>query len=91
LNGKNSKLAEAEQFVKTFGAYLKLHSCLVCAAEIHAESIIPILLEIAKHDMRHRDALKLLSKKTFFTPYEPVSVDKMNCLFPQLTMVVNSA
>jgi hypothetical protein len=50
----------------------------VCAAEIHAESIIPILLEIAKHDMRHRDALKLLSKKTFFTPYEPVSVDEMN-------------
>ena len=61
------------EFVKTFGAYLKLHTCLVCASDTGSGLVVRTLLDMARFDLRHREFLKALSNKQAFLLYEPVS------------------
>lgn len=61
-------------FVKTFGAYLKLHTSLICASDAGSGVIIRTLLDMARFDLRHREFLKGLSNQQTFLLYEPVSL-----------------
>jgi hypothetical protein len=65
-----------KDFVRQFGAYLKLHTCLAYAASLKAEAIVEILLDLAKHDPRHREVMKLTSKIGSLVLYEPVSIHR---------------
>ena len=62
-------------FIKRYGAYLKLHTCIVRASDAGSGPILRALLDMARFDLRHRDCLKRLTNKqnTFFL-YESVSV-----------------
>ena len=62
-------------FIKTYGAYLKLHTCIVRASDAGSGPILRALLDMARFDLRHRDCLKrLANKQTTFFLYESVSV-----------------
>jgi hypothetical protein len=73
----NHASAEEEkviEFVKSYGAYLKLHTCIVRASDVGSGPILRALLDMARFDLRHRDCLKRLSnKQTTLFLYEPVS------------------
>lgn len=60
-------------FVKEFGSYLKLHTCLAYAAVLKAEQVIDLLLDLAKHDPKHKETVKRFSKGVSLVFYEPVS------------------
>ena len=72
---------EAVEFVKVYGAYLNLHLSLVCAAMLRINAIIEALLALAKHDPRHREVKKELSKATSLVLYDPVSSLVVYCTF----------
>jgi hypothetical protein len=65
-------LDEISSFVKNFGSYLKMHTCLAYSALLQAEEVIDLLLEAAKYDPRHREMMKITSKVNALVPYEPV-------------------
>lgn len=60
-------------FVRNFGSYLKLHTCLVHAASVHAADVVHVLLDLARHDPRHKELMKLGVKPRTLVFYEPVS------------------
>jgi len=64
-------------FIKTFGAYLKLHTCLVCASDAGSKLVIRTLLDMARFDLRHREFFKLLSNKQTFLLYEPAMLSAL--------------
>jgi hypothetical protein len=59
-------------FVRTFGSYLKLHTCLVQAAAAHADDVVSVLLELARYDPRHKEFMKLGVKPHMLVFYEQV-------------------
>jgi hypothetical protein len=72
-------LDEISSFVKNFGSYLKMHTCLAYSALLQAGEVIDLLLEAAKYDPRHREMMKITSKVNALVFYEPVrlfSVDR---------------
>lgn len=69
---RSARSDEAVEFVKMFGAYLRLHLCFVCAAMMKADAVIEELLALSKFDPRHREAMKELSKSSSFVLYDPV-------------------
>ena len=73
---KNEPEASEElvAFVEKFGAYLKLHTCLAYAAALKSCEVIDVLLSLAKHDPRHREVMKLFSRRHALILYEPVSL-----------------
>lgn len=62
-------------FMGEYGSYLKMDTCLAYAAVLKADSVVDILLSIAKYDPRHREVIKQTSKSTSMVFYEPVSND----------------
>ena len=73
--GSKSETVEAEllSFVKEYGSYLKLDTCLSYSAMLRAEKVIDLLLMLAKNDPRHKEGMKLTSKPNALCFYEPVS------------------
>jgi len=71
---KDNAHEEIVEFLRQYGSYLKLHTCLAYAAVLKAETVIDHLLGIAKYDPRHREVIKQTSKSTAMIFYEPVSV-----------------
>lgn len=69
---RNYEVETALDFVTRYGAYLKLPMCLAYAAFVHSEKMVSKLLLLAKHDLRHREALKETSKTHGLVLYEPV-------------------
>lgn len=63
----------AVAFIKKYGAYLQLHSCLSCAAAANAAAPINELLLLASHDPTHREAVREIKKAKSLTFYEAVS------------------
>lgn len=63
---------KATTFVHRFGAYLKLHACLIAAASAKAETLIEVLLELAQHDPKHREVTKHISRMGSLVLYEEV-------------------
>jgi len=72
VDAASARTDEAVQFVKIYGAYLRLHLCLVCAAMLKAHSVIEELLALSKYDPRHREVTKELSKASSLVLYDPV-------------------
>jgi hypothetical protein len=70
---KCSKEEEVASFVKKYGAYLQIHSCLSYSAAVKAETAISELLLIAYHDPSHRDALKEIQRGKTLIFYDTVS------------------
>lgn len=70
---------DIKEFVKCYGAYLQLHTCIAYAAAIEAEGVIHVLLDLAKHDPRHLEAMKQLSKSNALVLYDPVSYVNLTC------------
>ena len=64
---------EAKAFVKKYGAYLQLHSCLSYSAVVKAEAPIGDLLIAASHDPTHRDATKEIQRANALIFYDEVS------------------
>jgi hypothetical protein len=65
---------DALDFVDMYGAYLRLPMALAYAAFLKSENVVAKLLELAKHDPRHLEALKDISKVNSLVLYEPVSL-----------------
>lgn len=57
-------------FITSYGAYLDLNPCLISAGNLRLESVIHKLLEIAKYDLHHKDAMGILSKKGTLALYK---------------------
>ena len=64
---------EITTFLKDYGSYLRMDTCLAYASVLRATFVIDLLLSIAKHDPRHREAMKQMSKSTSMVFYESVS------------------
>jgi hypothetical protein len=64
---------EVKMFLKKFGAYLQIHSCLVFSAKVHADKAIHHLLDVARFDPSHQEARKELAKASAMTFYDSVS------------------
>jgi hypothetical protein len=80
-------LDEISSFVKNFGSYLKMHTCLAYSALLQAEEVIDLLLEAAKYDPRHREMMKITSKVNALVPYEPVRLFSVERLFNKVVSV----
>lgn len=65
---------EAKGFIKNFGAYLQIHTCLSCAAKLKAEAVIGELLGVGSYDPSHRDAMREIHKANNLTFYDAVSI-----------------
>jgi hypothetical protein len=65
-------MEDAVEFVHLYGSYLWLHLSLVYAATVRADAVIENLLALSKHDPRHREVMKELSKASSLILYEPV-------------------
>jgi hypothetical protein len=57
-------------FVKAYGTYLKLHTCLISAADAHSGPVLRALLDMARFDPHHREFAKVLFKKQALVLYE---------------------
>lgn len=73
LDERNKMEEEMYCFVKEYGSYLKLHSCLAYAATIQSQRIVEALLEVALHDPVHNSMSKKILKGANLMFYEPVS------------------
>jgi hypothetical protein len=60
-------------FVKLYGAYLQIHSCLSFSSAVRAEAAIAELLKVSSHDPSHRDAVREIQKGNALTFYDTVS------------------
>ncbi len=60
-------------FLGEYGSYLRMDTCLAYAAVLKADTVVDLLLSIAKHDPRHREMIKQTTKSTSMVFYEPVS------------------
>lgn len=72
-NGPDGTEDTISTFLKDYGSYLRMDTCLAYASVLRATFVIDLLLSIAKHDPRHREAMKQMSKSTSMVFYEPVS------------------
>ncbi|GKY96058.1 hypothetical protein MPSEU_000566000 [Mayamaea pseudoterrestris] len=61
---------EIISFIATYGSYLKMHTCLVCAGALGPTRVMDVLLSLAKHDPRHKEVIKQLTKATSLVFYE---------------------
>lgn len=65
---------KAKEFIKNYGAYLQIHTCLSCAAKLKAEPVIGELLGVGSYDPSHRDAMREIHKANNLTFYDAVSI-----------------
>jgi len=69
---KSMSMDEMTSFVKEYGSYLTMHTCLAYSDILKAEEVIDLLLEVAKFDPRHREVMKHVSRANALVFYEPV-------------------
>ena len=69
----DSGAAELVAFVRKYGAYMKLHTCLAYSAALKCDKVINELLALAEHDHRHREVISLFHRRHALILYEPVS------------------
>jgi hypothetical protein len=60
--------------VKNYGAYLKLPTALAYAAALRFSEVINVLLELAEHDLRHKEIVNLFTRRNALILYDPVSL-----------------
>eukprot|EP00980_Cylindrotheca_fusiformis_P028429 scaffold22599_cov139-Cylindrotheca_fusiformis.AAC.20 len=61
---------DAVTFVKKYGAYLQIHSSLSCSAAAKASAPIKEILQLARHDPTHRDAVREIQKSSSLVFYD---------------------
>lgn len=81
-------MKDAIEFVHVYGSYLWLHLSLVYAATLRADTVIENLLTLAKHDPRHREVMKELSKASSLILYEPVRRVHFICIVHLLFLLL---
>ena len=64
---------QVRTFVQKYGTYLQIHSCLVFSASAKAERTIDALLDVAKYDPSHLEAMAEFKRANNMTFYEAVS------------------
>jgi len=74
------------QFVSSYGAYLQLHKSLLYAAEVQSEEIMQSILDMARYDVHHLDAIKTLDRRNSLILYEPAF---LSALLIKLPMIKN--
>ena len=57
-------------FVSDFGSYLKLHTCLAYSAILKARNVLRVLLDVAKFDPCHKDAMRRIANGKELVFYE---------------------
>ena len=67
---------KVKDFVRRFGAYLRLHTCLAYASSLKSEAVVEILLDLAQRDPQHREVIKHASQAGALMLYEPVRIDQ---------------
>mmetsp|Transcript_7430 Transcript_7430/g.12364 ORF Transcript_7430/g.12364 Transcript_7430/m.12364 type:complete len:1143 (+) Transcript_7430:213-3641(+) len=77
-NKKSFTEKDALDFVDMYGAYLRLPMALAYAAFLKSELVVVKLLELAKHDPRHLEALKDISKVHALILYEPTMLSAIS-------------
>lgn len=70
---------EIFSFVKIYGSYLSLPTCLARASRLKAKPVIQLLLDVAKHDPVHNEAMKHAAKTTSLVFFEPVCTLLISC------------
>lgn len=73
LPSDNDALDSMIVFLGEYGSYLRLHTCMAYAAVLKADTVIDLLLGVAKHDLRHREVMKQTARWNQLVFYEPVS------------------
>lgn len=70
-----SKNAEkdAAELIDAYGSYLSLYECLLSAGRSHSKLLVDKLINVAKYDVQHKEAVKALQKAKVLLFYEPVS------------------
>lgn len=61
---------QVRTFVQKYGTYLQIHSCLVFSASAKAERTIDALLDVAKYDPSHLEAMAEFKRANNMTFYE---------------------
>ena len=64
---------EVAVFVRRFGTYLQIHSCLAFSARVKADRAVDELLAVSRFDPSHRDAVKEIQNAKDLTFYDAVS------------------
>ena len=64
---------EAATFIDKYGSYLDIYKCLIFAGKLHSKILVDKLVDVAKYDSRHKEAVKSLKKAKVLLFYEPVS------------------
>ena len=64
---------EAATFIDKYGSYLDIYKCLILAGKLHSKILVDKLVDVAKYDSRHKEAVKSLKKTKILLFYEPVS------------------
>jgi hypothetical protein len=72
--GESYHASDVLDFVKTYGAYLKLPTSFAYASALRFSDVITALLELAEHDPRHKEIVKLFTRRSALILYEPVSL-----------------
>lgn len=76
---------DAVEFIAKYGSYLKLHTCLVSASDIRAETVLQSLLNLANdHDLYHQDRMKLFTRSSAIVIYEPNLLSSLLMYLSQL-------
>ena len=75
---------EAISFITQYGSYLKLYSCLVSVRSVECTRVSDVLLRLAKHDPRHKEVMKQLSKASSLVFYEPTMLSAVMQLLVSL-------
>ena len=64
---------EAATSIDKYGSYLDIYKCLILAGKLHSKKLVDKLVNVAKYDSRHKEAVKSLKKAKVLLFYEPVS------------------
>ena len=64
---------DAIDFVNTYGAYLDIYKCLKSAGKFRSVKLIKKLVEAARYDPVHKEAVKAIQKTNELLFYQPVS------------------
>jgi hypothetical protein len=70
--GEHDEEAEAAALIDAYGSYLDIYKSLVFAGKCHSKQIVDKLLGVAKYDVQHKEAVKVLQKAQDLLFYEPV-------------------
>lgn len=82
LSSKQIDLSDDEEktaleLIDEYGSYLDLNKTLVFAGKLQSQSIVKKIVELAKFDPQHKEAMKRLESAKMLLFYESVSVNAM--------------